>query len=57
MAINMQMTGISVTTEDNKVLIGVGERWGEETWTFTPNQARIIALAINASADELEEVK
>lgn len=55
MAINMQLTGISVTTDDNKVEITVGGGYSRETWTFTPNQARIIALAINASADELEE--
>lgn len=54
MAINMQMTGISVTTEGNNVQITVGDSW-DGTWTFTPNQARIIAMAINASADELEE--
>lgn len=55
MAINMQMTGISVTTDDNKVQITVGGFMGGESWTFTPNQARIIALAVNASADEAEE--
>lgn len=55
MAISMQLTGISVKTDDNHVEITVGVGYSRETWTFTPNQARVIAMAINASADELEE--
>lgn len=55
MAIEMHLTGITVTTEDNKVKITVGGAFSRESWTFTPNQARIIALAVNASADEAEE--
>lgn len=54
MAIEMHLPGITISTNGSKVQITVGDSW-DSTWTFTPNQARIIALAINASADELEE--